>query len=67
MRIDIHESTDLLVAHGKDVEEILRRAVRDALLEHKRAGNPVAAWKEGEVVLIEPEKIPVDDPLDRQR
>lgn len=67
MRIDICESRDLLVSHGKEVEEILRRAVRGALLEHKRAGNPVASWEEGRVVLIEASKIPIDDPLDRER
>jgi hypothetical protein len=67
MRIDIHESRDLLVSHGKEVEEILRRAVRSALLEHKRAGNPVASWEEGRVVLIEANKIPVDDPLDQEQ
>lgn len=67
MRIDIHESSDLLVSHGKEVEEILRRAARRALLEHKRAGNPVASWEEGRVVLIEAEKISIDDALGEER
>ena len=30
----------------------LRQAVRDALLDHKRAGNPVAIWQDGRVVWI---------------
>jgi len=64
MQIDIHESRDLLVSHGKEVEDILRRAVRNALLEHKRAGNTVASWEEGKVVLIEADNIPIHDPLD---
>jgi hypothetical protein len=59
-KIDIN-TEDLLVAHGKDVEEVLRHAVREALREHKRIGNPVAAWKDGEVVIIEPKDIPVDE------
>lgn len=63
MLIDIYKTGDLLVSHVKEVEEILRRAVRSALLEHKRAGNTVASWEEGRVVLIEADKIPVDDPL----
>ena len=48
---------------GKDVERALRRAVRQALLMHKRIGNPIAAWKDGEVVIIPPEDIviPPDD------
>lgn len=61
MKIDIYEAKDLLVTHGKDVEGILRRAVRQALLEHKRAGNSVAAWEDGKVVIIEADDIPVDE------
>jgi hypothetical protein len=34
-----------------------RRAVRAALREHKLAGNPVAVWQDGKVVLVPPEKI----------
>ena len=45
MRIDISKAGDLLVSHGEEVEEILRRAVRNALLDHKRAGNTVASWE----------------------
>lgn len=67
MRIEIHGSTHLLVSHSEDVEEILRRAVRSALLEHKRAGNPVASWEEGRVVMIEADKISVEVPLREER
>lgn len=52
-------SKNLFLIHGKTIEGILRVAVRNALKEHKRAGNPVAAWKNGKVVLIRPEEIPV--------
>ena len=38
-------------------------AVREALLDHKRAGNPIAVWRNGRVEIIQPEDIPVDDPL----
>ena len=38
----------------------MRRAVREALLFHKRIGNPVAIWRDGKVVWIPPEEIPVD-------
>ena len=64
MKINIDESDELFFEHAKAIEEILRRAVRQALLEHKRAGNPVASWEDGKVVLISPDKIPVDDPLE---
>lgn len=44
-----------------DIDRMLRamqRAVREALQDHKRAGNPVAVWHEGRVVWIPPEDIP---------
>jgi len=37
-----------------------RRAVRAAVREHKLLGNPVAAWRNGKVVLIPPEEIEID-------
>jgi hypothetical protein len=51
----------------EDVPRILRampQAVREALLVHKRLGNPVAVWRDGRVVWIPPEEIPVatDEP-----
>jgi hypothetical protein len=45
-----------------DTREITRRfavAVREALLDHKRAGNPVAIWRDGKVVIVPPEEIVV--------
>ena len=38
----------------------MRRAVREALLEHKRLGNPIAVWREGRVVWLAPDEIPGD-------
>ena len=49
----------------EDVASILRalrQAVREALLDHKRAGNPVAVWRDGRVVWIQPQDIPTDRP-----
>ena len=34
-----------------------QQAVRAALREHKLAGNPIAVWHEGKVVLVPPEQI----------
>jgi hypothetical protein len=41
------------------VQRALARAVRDALLRHKQAGNPVCEWRDGKVVWIAPEDIPI--------
>jgi hypothetical protein len=40
--------------------DALRQAVREALLNHKRAGNPVAVWQNDRVVWVPAEDIPVD-------
>ena len=34
----------------KQITEALQRAVREAVEMHKRAGNPLAAWKDGKAV-----------------
>ena len=36
----------------------MRQAVREALGQHKRAGNPVAVWRDGRVELIPADQIP---------
>ena len=38
----------------------MRQAVREALLDHARAGNPVAVWRDEQVVWIQPEDIPAE-------
>jgi len=44
------------------IQESMRLAVQEALARHKRAGNPVAVWRNGRVEWIPPEEIP--DTLD---
>lgn len=47
-----------------DIERItraLRAAVRATLLAHKRDGDPVAVWRDGQVVWLQPDEIPIDD------
>jgi len=43
------------------IERALTRAVREALLRHKRAGNPVVVWQDGRVVWIPADEIQVPD------
>lgn len=61
MSAKIRVDKKLFLEHGKAVEDVLRRAVNQALLMHKRAGNPIATWKDGKVVLIPPDEIEVSD------
>jgi hypothetical protein len=47
----------------EDLPRILKamtEAVREALLRHKRLGNSVAVWRDGRVVRLRPEEIPVE-------
>ena len=40
--------------------EAMKRAVREALVQHKAAGNPIASWRDGRVVWIQPDELLVD-------
>jgi hypothetical protein len=57
---DKHTSPQKLSDETKSIQHAMRRAVQHALLTHKRAGNTVAAWKDGRVVLVEAEKIKIE-------
>jgi hypothetical protein len=46
-----------LLANRPLIEAALGRAVREALLQHARAGRPVAVGKEGKVVWLSPDEI----------
>lgn len=54
------EQTKIPTSVFEDTPEVTRRfavAVREALLDHKRAGNPVAIWRDGKVVIVPPDEI----------
>jgi hypothetical protein len=53
------DSANLLVKNRKIVVKAYRKAVREALLKHKQANNPVAVWRNGKIVLLSAEEIPV--------
>lgn len=57
---DKHTSPQKLSDETKSIQHAMRRAVEHALLTHKHAGNTVAAWKNGQVVLVQAENIRVD-------
>ena len=50
-----------LFEDGRAIDEALREAARDARRFHKAIGNPMATWKDGQVVWVQPEDIIVDD------
>ena len=42
----------------------LKKAVQQAIWEHKQLGNPICTWRDGRVVWIPPEEIEVEKPQD---
>jgi hypothetical protein len=50
-----------LFRDGRAIDAALRRAVRAALLEHKRRGESIVVWKDGRVVTLKPDDIPVSE------
>ncbi|MCY3021274.1 MAG: hypothetical protein NTW87_19850 [Planctomycetota bacterium] len=56
-----------IFAEGTLIDKAIATAVREALLQHKRAGNPVAEWRDGKVVWVPPEQIVVDAKAARRR
>ena len=57
----IDPKTDLFVRFAKDIKPAYDRAVREALLKHKRAGNPVPVERDGKLVWLQPDDIDVAD------
>jgi hypothetical protein len=43
-------------------EEALRKAVAEAIAEHRRNGVPIAIWRNGKVVRIPADQIEVREP-----
>ena len=56
-------TSDYFSARAIEIGNVFQRAVNDALRMHKRLGNPIATWKNGQVVIVPPEEIviPPDD------
>lgn len=55
---------DALFNDSARIQKAMDEAVRAAILDHKRAGNPIAIWRDGKVVWLQPDEIPEDDEPD---
>jgi hypothetical protein len=45
------------LADKEKITQALAQGVREALLKHKQAGNPVVVWRDGKMVWLKPEEI----------
>lgn len=50
-----------LRAEALKIEDAMRAAIHDVLVLHKRAGQPLVTWDNGQVVLIPADQISVED------
>jgi len=46
-------------SNPEKITQALAKGVRDALLKHKQAGNPIVVWRDGKIVWFDSEEIPV--------
>jgi hypothetical protein len=56
-----------ILEHGTDeITRAFQEAVRRALMDHYRTGDPIAVWRDGSVVWVPAEEIPallgIDEP-----
>ncbi len=58
---DAEVDIDRLFEDGREIDQALKEAARDARRIHKALGNPMATWRDGHVVWVQPEDIVVDD------
>lgn len=56
------DTPNLLVKYRHLVNAAIKKGVREALIKHKQAGNPIAVGRDGKVVIIQPEDIVVPPP-----
>ena len=57
-RIEIPDAT--LAARQQVIERALDEAVRDALLRHKKLGQSIVIWRDGQIVRVPAEQISVE-------
>jgi len=56
----VKKSSPTLLAYR--AEEALRKAVAEAIADHRRNGIPIVIWRNGKVVLISADQIAVREP-----
>lgn len=55
----IDPANDLFVRFSDEINHAYERAVREALLKHKKAGNAVPVERDGKIVILQPDEIEV--------
>lgn len=53
---DKRSLSEMVIDHDL-IESAVRRAVRNAVLQHASAGNPVSSWENGQLVWLQPDEV----------
>ncbi|MCC6358003.1 MAG: hypothetical protein IT450_04615 [Phycisphaerales bacterium] len=59
-RSDPEIDIDAVMQDDHILEEACQQAVRNALIDHKRTGDPIVVWENGQVVWIPADRIQDD-------
>ena len=59
MKKKSEKSIDEIFKEGSLIDNALKKAVQEALVRHKQAGNPIVVWRDGKIIWLKPEEIPV--------
>ena len=59
MKKKSEKSIDEIFKEGSLIDNALKKAIQETLLRHKQAGNPIVVWRDGKIVWLKPEEIPV--------
>jgi hypothetical protein len=63
----LEKSISELFEEDTSIDEALKSAVREALMLHKKLGNPIAVWENGKLAWIPPEEIDLSPAGDCER
>jgi hypothetical protein len=55
--IDVNERVERAFERGTPIDEAFEEAFREAVLQHKRAGQPLVFWKDGKSILVSAEEV----------
>lgn len=61
MELEPEKGKSPLIRRAEAIEAAVNEAVREALLMHKRLGNPIAVWENEQVRWIPPDEIEIPD------
>jgi hypothetical protein len=59
MTAQYRDRIDEALADKESIKAVVAAAVREAVLKHKLAGNPIVGMRDGKMVWIPPEEIEV--------